>query len=287
MTDSNSLNYRDVLGSKMYVQDTGSGRPIVFLHGNPSNSFLWRKVTPQLEEAGRIIVPDLIGMGKSEKPEIEYSFFDHYKYIEALIEDLGLKDIIFVLHDWGSALGFHYLVNHHENVAGIAFMEGIIQDVSTFFPADTLEFFRGLRTSEGHRKVVVDDIFMQNVLPSWVDRELSDQELEAYRAPFSTESSREVIYKWICSVPLDGQPADVAAVVKEYREFFAVSDIPKLFFHANPGAFMPPDVANWIVENVKNLEAVELGKGIHFLQEDHPKLIGDSINQWIVKNKFV
>jgi len=286
MTNSDLSNFRDVLGSKMYVQDIGEGRPVLFLHGNPSNGFLWRNIVPHLEGVGRLIIPDLIGMGRSDKPDIEYTFFDHYRYLESLIEQLELKDIILVLHDWGSALGFHYFANHSKNVAGIVFMEGIIQDVATFFPADTLDFFRNLRTPEGLRTVVTDDLFMQEVLPSWVDRKLTDTELAAYREPFSTEASRNVIYKWVCSVPLDGQPADVADVVTRYRDALVASGVPKLFFHAQPGAFMPPAVAEWIIESLPNVEAVDIGKGIHFLQEDHPKLIGKAIRNWFLSHKF-
>lgn len=283
MTNNSSSTFYDILGSKMHVQDSGNGQPILFLHGNPSHSFIWRNVTPHLEGLGRVIVPDLIGMGRSDKPDIEYSFFDHYRYIETLISQLDLKDLILVVHDWGSALGFHYLTNHSENVAGVVFMEGIIQDVATFFPPETLDFFRGLRTPEGKKNVITEDIFMQNVLPSWVDRDLTHEELATYRAPFSTESSRKVLYKWICSVPLDGQPSDVADIVQDYREFLTKSDIPKLFFHAQPGAFMPPLVAESIISTFPNLEAIDLGKGSHFLQEDHPKTIGNAIQNWVSK----
>ena len=286
MINNNSSHFYDVLGSKMHVQDSGSGRPLLFLHGNPSNSYLWRNIAPQVQDMGRVIVPDLIGMGKSDKPDIQYTFFDHYRYVEALIEQLELKDVILILHDWGSALGFNYFANNSDNVAGIAFMEGIIQDVSTFFPLETLEFFKGLRTPDGHTKVVVEDLFMQTVLPSWVDRPLSDDELAAYREPFATEASREVIYKWICSVPLEGQPSEVANVVENYRNALKESKIPKLFFHAEPGAFMPPVVADWIIENIPNLKAVDVGKGSHFIQEDHPELIGNSIRQWLLTQKF-
>ena len=287
MTNTESSNYHDILNSKMYITDIGSGRPILFLHGNPSNGFLWRNITPGVHDLGRVIVPDLIGMGKSDKPEIEYTFFDHYEYLEALIEKLQLKDIILVLHDWGSGLGFNYFANHPENVAGVVFMEGIIQDIGTFFPPETLEFFRDLRTPEGRTKVVTEDLFMQTVLPSWVDRELTDEEFSAYREPFATESSREVIYKWICSVPLDGQPAEVANVVENYRNALVASDIPKLFFHAQPGAFMPPIVADWLIKNLSNMESVDLAKGNHFVQEDHPELISSSLRKWLLEHKFV
>lgn len=287
MTNSDASNFCDVLGSKMHVQEIGDGRPILFLHGNPSNGFLWRNVVPHVKDIGRVIVPDLIGMGRSDKPDIEYTFFNHYRYLEILIEQLALKDIVLVLHDWGSALGFNYFTNHSDNVVGIAFMEGIIQDVATFFPPDTLDFFRSLRTPEGRKLIVTDNLFMQNVLPSWIDRDLTDSELAAYREPFATESSRDVIYKWVCSVPLDGQPTDVAAIVENYRKTLVASDIPKLFFHAQPGAFMPPVVADWVIKTLPNLQAVDIGKGIHFVQEDHPKLIGDSIRQWLIAHNFV
>ena len=174
-------NYYEVYGSKMHVLEYGKeeeGNPILFLEGNPYNSFLWRNITSYLEGTEHhIIVPDLIGMGKSDKPAIDYTFIEQYTYVEKLIEQLELKNIILVLHDWGSGLGFHYFARHAKNVKGIVFMEGIIQDIGTFFPKENIAFFNKLRGSEGYKMIAEDNIFLNDVLPTWVSRELTEEEL--------------------------------------------------------------------------------------------------------------
>lgn len=280
-------NYYEVYGSKMHVltyNKEAKGDPILFLHGNPSNSFLWRNITPYLEGTEHpILVPDLIGMGKSDKPAIDYTFMEQYAYLEKLIDQMALKNITLVLHDWGSGLGFHYFANHPKNVKSIVFMEGIIQDIGTFFPKENIDFFNKLRGPEGYKMIAEDNIFLNDVLPTWVSRDLTETELEAYKAPFKTVESRKPIWKWVSQVPLHGKPELTASIVENYREALKNSKLPKLFFYAEPGAFMPEVVRNWVIENIPNLEAVNIGEGVHFIQEDNPDLIGEKIKEFVLK----
>lgn len=280
-------NYYEVYDSKMHVLEYGKeekGDPILFLHGNPANSFLWRNITPYVQGIGHhIIVPDLIGMGKSDKPAIDYTYMEQYTYVEKLIEKMGLKNITLILHDWGSGIGFNYFANHQDNIKAIVFMEGIIQDIGTFFPKENIDFFNKLRGSEGYKMVVEDNIFLNDVLPTWVSRGLTEEELEGYRIPFQSVESRKPIWKFISQVPLNGKPELTASIIKNYREVLQNSKLPKLFFYAEPGAFMPEPVRNWIIENIPNLEHVNIGKGVHFIQEDNPELIGKKIKEFILK----
>lgn len=284
--NKNSNSY-EVYGSKMHVLEYGKetqGSPILFLHGNPSNSFLWRNITPYVKDTGHhVIVPDLIGMGASDKPSIDYTFMEQYAYLEKLIEQMELKDITLVLHDWGSGLGFNYYANHKGNVKALIFMEGIIQDIGTFFPKDNIDFFNKLRGPEGYKMIAEDNIFLNDVLPTWVSRDLTKEELAAYKAPFQTVESRKPIWKFVSQVPLNGKPELTASIVENYRKALQNSTLPKLFFYAEPGAFMPESVRNWIIKNIPNLESVNIGKGVHFIQEDNPDLIGEKIKEFILK----
>ncbi|MDY8138413.1 haloalkane dehalogenase [Aquimarina sp. 2201CG5-10] len=278
--------YHEVLGSKMHVlsNEEGDGNPILFLHGNPSNSYLWRNIAPQVLNMGHpVYIPDLIGMGKSDKPDIDYTYLEQYEYLETLIDQLELKNITLVIHDWGSGLGFNYFANHPENVKAIAFMEGIIQDIGTYFDEDTQAFFKKLRGKDGWKMIAEDNIFLNDVLPTWVVRGLTEEELTAYKAPFQTVESRKPIWKFVSQVPFHGKPELTSAIVKNYREKLQESNIPKLFFYAEPGAFMPEPVRNWIIENIPNLEVVNIGKGTHFIQEDNPELIGSKLKEWVAK----
>lgn len=279
-------NYYEVYGSKMHVLEYGKGEgsPILFLHGNPSNSFLWRNITPYVEGTGHhIIIPDLIGMGKSDKPAIDYTYMEQYAYIEKLIEQMELKNVTLVLHDWGSGLGFNYFANHQDNVKAIVFMEGIIQDIGTYFDEGTQEFFKKLRGKDGYKMIAEDNVFLNEVLPTWVVRGLTEDELNTYKAPFQTVESRKPIWKFVSQVPFDGKPELTSAIVKNYREQLQKSEIPKLFFYAEPGAFMPEQVRNWIIENIPNMEVVNIGSGTHFIQEDNPDLIGQKIKEFVLK----
>lgn len=279
-------NFYEVYGSNMHVVEHGKGEgdPILFLHGNPSNSFLWRNITPYVEGIGHhIIVPDLIGMGKSDKPAIDYTFLEQYAYVEKLIEQMGLKNITLVLHDWGSGLGFHYFSKHQSNVKALVFMEGIIQDIGTYFDEGTQAFFKELRGENGYKMIAEENVFLNEVLPTWVVRGLTEEELNAYKAPFQTVESRKPIWKFVSQVPFDGKPELTSAIVKNYREQLQKSKIPKLFFYAEPGAFMPEQVRKWILEHIPNMDVVNIGAGTHFIQEDNPDLIGQKIKEFVLK----
>ena len=279
-------NYVEVHGSSIHYVDEGTGDPILFLHGNPTSSYLWRNIIPHLMPLGRCIAPDLIGMGKSDKPDLEYRFFDHVKYVEGFIEKLGLENITFVIHDWGSALGFHYASRHESNVKGIAFMEAILMPVPSMemFPEDFRDTFRAFRTPDvGWNMLVNQNMFIEQVLPMSVVRKLSDEEMDRYREPFKEPSSRKPLWRWPNELPIEGKPPDVVEAVAAYNQWLQESDLPKLLFYATPGALVQPPVIEWLQQNVKNLGKVDIGQGLHFLQEDNPHLIGSELAEWYGK----
>lgn len=276
-------HYVDVHGSKIHYIEDGSGDPILFLHGNPTSSYLWRNIIPHVQGQGRCIAMDLIGMGKSDKPDLDYSFFDHSKYVEGFIEALGLKNVTLVIHDWGSALGFHYAMRNEENIKGLAFMEAIVMAVPSWddFPADMRETFQAFRTPDvGWEMIVNQHVFVEQVLPSAVVRNLTDTEMDHYRAPYTDPSTRKPLWRWPNEIPIAGEPADVVAAVEAYNAKLKQSDLPKLLFSCTPGALITAEVVAWCQQNLQNLTVVDVGPGIHFVQEDDPHLIGEEIAKW-------
>ena len=276
-------NYVEVHGSKIHYIDEGSGDPILFLHGNPTSSYLWRNIIPHLTSLGRCIAPDLIGMGKSDKPGLEYRFFDHVKYVEGFIDKLGLKNITLVIHDWGSALGFHYAMRHEDNIKGIAFMEAILMPVPSWdaFHPDLQESFKAFRTPEvGWDMIVNNNVFVEQVLPGAIVRQLTEAEMNHYREPYKEPGSRKPLWRWPNELPIEGEPADVVEAVETYNRWLQQTDLPKLLFYGNPGALITAPVLEWCKQNAKNLRTVDIGQGIHFLQEDNPHLIGSELASW-------
>lgn len=276
-------NFVEVKGSKIHYVDVGEGDPILFLHGNPTSSYLWRNIIPYMKGQGRCIAPDLIGMGKSDKPDIDYTFFDHVEYIEGFIEELGLKNITLVIHDWGSGIGFHYAMRNEDNVKAIAFMEAILLPIPSWEvmqePMKTM--FKNMRTPDlGWQLVGVNNMFVEQILPGAVARGLTEAEMEHYRAPFLEEASRKPVWVWPNQVPIAGEPADVVAAVNAYNAKLQESDLPKLLFHVTPGALITAPALAWCKENLTNLETVDLGAGIHFVQEDYPHTIGAKLAEW-------
>jgi haloalkane dehalogenase len=273
----------EVEGSRLHYIDEGEGDPILFLHGNPTSSYLWRNVIPHLTPYGRVIALDLIGMGRSDKPDIEYRFFDHVRYVEGFIAALGLADVTLVVHDWGSGLGFHYASRHEENVKGIAFMEAIITPLSSWdeFPAGARETFQAFRTPDlGWEMIVNQNVFVEQVLPGAILRTLTDAEMDRYREPYLEPASRKPVWRWPNEIPIEGEPPDVVEAVAAYNMWLRETELPKLLFHATPGAIVPPPVVEWCRENLSSLKTVDLGAGIHFLQEDHPHEIGAELANW-------
>ncbi|UCH80502.1 MAG: haloalkane dehalogenase [Nitrospiraceae bacterium] len=275
-------NYTDIHGSNIHYIDEGSGDPVLFLHGNPTSSYLWRNIITHLTSGARCIAPDLIGMGKSDKPDIEYRFVDHAKYIEGFIEKMGLRNITLVIHDWGSALGFHYAMRHEDNIKGIAFMEAIIRPVKwDELPKDFKIGFRLFRTPLiGWLMIAGMNVFIEQILPKAIIRQLTDKEMHYYREPFKSIKYRKPVWRWPNEIPINGQPADVAEIVQNYSNKLQESDLPKLLFYAHPGGIITLDSVAWCQQHMKNLKTIDIGKGIHYLQEDNPDLIGLELARW-------
>ncbi len=273
--------YVEVLGSRMHYVEEGAGEPILFLHGNPTSSYLWRNVIPHVSALGRCIAPDLIGMGKSDKPEIEYRFFDHSRYVEGFIEALGLRNITLVVHDWGSALGFHYARRHEGNVRGIAFMEAIVRPLTwDEWPEQARQMFQAFRTpGVGEKMILEQNMFVEAVLPGAIFRKLSDEEMSRYREPYPDPKSRRPTWRWPNEIPIEGEPADVVETVQSYSDWLKRTPLPKLLLYAQPGAIMR-NMVSWCQENLPNLKSVDIGPGVHFVQEDRPHEIGEAIAAW-------
>jgi haloalkane dehalogenase len=268
--------------------ETGSGDPIVFLHGNPTSSYLWRNVIPHLEGQGRCIAPDLVGMGDSDKlpqsgPDA-YTFVQHREYLDALLESLGVdSNVTFVIHDWGSALGFDWAHRHPGAVEGIAYMEGIVRPVSwDEWPDAARKVFQGFRSPAGEQMVLEGNVFVERVLPGSVLRGLTEAEMAVYRRPFQEPGeSRRPTLTWPRQIPIDGEPADVVEIVRSYGDWLAQSDVPKLFVNAEPGAILIGPQREFC-RAWPNQQEVTV-KGNHFVQEDSPDEIGRAIADWHAK----
>ena len=278
----------EVRGLEMAYVETGSGDPIVFLHGNPTSSYLWRNVIPHLEEHGRCIAPDLIGMGDSDTlpqsgPDA-YTFVQHREYLDALLERLGVDgDVTFVIHDWGSALGFDWAHRHPDGVKGIAYMEAIVRPLSwDDWPDAARKVFQGFRSPAGEQMVLEGNVFVERVLPGSVLRGLSEAEMQVYRRPFQEPGeSRRPTLTWPRQIPIDGEPADVVEIVRSYGEWLARSDVPKLYVNAEPGAILIGPQREFC-RSWPNQQEVTV-KGSHFVQEDSPDEIGRAIADWYAK----
>lgn len=279
----------EVNGSRIAYVEAGTGDPILFLHGNPTSKYLWRNIMPWMEMHGRVIAPDLIGMGESDKPDIGYTFAEHSDYLTGFIEALGLENITLVIHDWGSGLGLDYAANHPANVKAIAMMEAVIAPAmpTTFdaMPPAMAEFFRTMRTDGmGEELILNQNMFVEQVLPSSVIRELSDVEMAHYRAPYGDPASRLPTLVWPRQIPIDGEPTDVIERVTAYNEWLSASALPKLHVYVSPGAINPPEVVDYLSQTLTNYESVYVGQGLHFIQEDHPEAIGRAIGDWYRRN---
>jgi haloalkane dehalogenase len=272
----------DVLDAQMNYVDVGHGDPIVFLHGNPTSSYLWRNIIPFLTDRGRCLAPDLVGMGRSgTSPHRAYRFADHARYLDAWFDAVGVIDrVVLVVHDWGSALGFDWARRHAERVQGIAYMEAIVQPRRwEDFPNGRDAMFRALRSEKGERMVLDENFFVETVLPNSIVRRLSDEEMAAYRAPFAEREQRWPTLVWPRELPIAGEPADVVKVVEDYGAWLAESPIPKLFVAAEPGALLTGR-AREFCRTWPNQQEVTV-KGIHYIQEDSPFEIGHALKDWV------
>jgi haloalkane dehalogenase len=271
-----------VLDTEISYVDVGSGDAIVFLHGNPTSSYLWRNIVPFLSPYGRCLAPDLVGMGQSGvSPTAACRFADHARYLDAWFEAVGLtENIVLVLHDWGSALGFYRAYRHPEQIRAIAYMEALVQPRRWGdFPNGRDAMFRALRSEQGERMVLDDNFFVETVLPKSIIRTLSDPEMEAYRAPFKTRETRLPTLVWPREIPIDGEPADVAEIVELYGQWLSISPIPKLLISADPGALLTGRALAFC-RTWPNQQEVSV-KGIHYIQEDAPNEIGLALQAFV------
>ena len=273
-------------GARMAYVELGGGAPIVFQHGNPTSSYLWRNVMPPLANQGRCLAIDLIGMGDSDKltpsgPQ-RYTLVEHQRYFDAALDALGVTDdVTLVLHDWGSALGFDWARRHADRLKGICYMEAIVQPMSwDQWPAVATAVFKGFRSPAGEEMALEKNVFVERVLPGSILRRLSDEEMNVYRRPFATPGeSRRPTLTWPRQIPLGGEPAEVVAVVQRYADFLAQSPVPKLFVNADPGAILIGTQREFC-RSWPNQREVTV-KGNHFLQEDSPEEIAVAIAQWL------
>jgi haloalkane dehalogenase len=275
-----------VLGERIAYVEMGTGEPIVFIHGNPTSSYLWRNIMPYAEGLGRCIAPDLIGMGDSSKlddsgPE-RYTFVEHREYLDAFLDAVDVRtNVAFVVHDWGSALGFDWANRHRDQVRGLCYMEAIVRPLTwDEWPEAARGLFQGFRSEAGEEMILTRNLFVERVLPGSVLRGLTDDEMAVYRRPYVNEGEdRRPTLTWPRQIPVGGEPADVIEIVSAYGEWLRDSGIPKLFVNAEPGAILTGGQREFC-RGWKNQTEVTV-KGSHFIQEDSPDEIGEALAAWV------
>jgi len=283
-------NTVDVLDARMAYHERGEGAPVLFLHGNPTSSYLWRDVIPELEGHGRLIVPDLIGMGDSAKlpnPDTDtYRFVTHRDYLAAFIDAViaPSESVVLVVHDWGSALGFDWANHHRDRVRGIAYMEAIVRPIATWdeWSPSATPIFQGFRSDKGEAMILERNMFVERVLPGSVLRKLSEAEMAEYRRPYPNAEDRWPTLTWPRQIPIAGEPADVVRIAADYSQWMAQNELPKLFVNAEPGAILL-GVPREFCRSWKNQTEVTV-PGSHFIQEDSGPAIGRALAGWIRAN---
>lgn len=279
--------YVEVLGKRMAYVEMGEGNPIIFQHGNPTSSYLWRNILPHVREHGRCIALDLIGMGDSDKLDDSgpdrYSFVEHRRYFDAALEALGVSENVrMVVHDWGSALGFDWANRHPSQVAGVCYMEAIVCPIASWddWPEAARPVFQGFRSAAGEDMVLEKNIFVERVLPGSIIRKLNENEMAAYRRPFAEPGeSRRPTLSWPRQLPIAGEPAEVVAIVEAYANWLKTSDVPKLFINAEPGAILTGPHREFCRSWPNQIEVTV--SGVHFIQEDSADDIGRTIADWL------
>ena len=286
-TEVLSKQYKTVNGKQMAYHESGSGDDVVvFLHGNPTSSYLWRNVVPHVSGQARCVVPDLIGQGDSDKLDNpgpgSYTFVEHREYLDGLLDQLDLGDnITFVIHDWGSGLGFDWANRHRDRVAGIAYMEAIVRPVTwEEWPEAARGIFQGMRSEAGEKIVLEKNLFIEGILPSSIIRTLEEVEMAEYRRPFADGGEdRRPTLTWPRQIPVEGEPAEVVEIVQSYADWLSTSDLPKLFINADPGSILIGDQREF-ARTWPNQTEVTVS-GLHFIQEDSPDEIGSAIAEWM------
>jgi haloalkane dehalogenase len=280
-------NTVDVSGARMAYHERGEGKPVLFLHGNPTSSYLWRDVIPELEGHGRLIAPDLIGMGDSAKlpdpgPDT-YRFTTHRRYLDAFIDAVvgRAESVVLVVHDWGSALGFDWANRHRNRVRGIAYMEGIVRPITSWdeWSPQAVPIFQGFRSDKGESMILERNMFVERVLPGSVLRKLTEAEMAEYRRPYPAASDRWPTLTWPRQIPIQGEPADVVQIAADYAQWMAENEVPKLFVNAEPGAILI-GAPREFCRSWKNQTEVTV-PGSHFIQEDSGPAIGRAVAGWL------
>jgi haloalkane dehalogenase len=276
-------HYLEVLGSKMHYLEAGKGDPILFIHGMPTSSHIWRKILPFLSDRARCIAPDLIGMGKSDKPDIDYRIFDHIRYIEKFIEKMGLNNITLVLHGWGSLVGFDIAARHPEKIKALAFYEAYIRPEEDWKMLSLpVQQFAALLSPQAasYQAIIKQNYLIEKLLPSGIIRPLSEEEMAVYRAPFPTPESRKPLWQYTQDLPLGQGPKDVIELISSYSKWLCESPCPKLMFYAMPGFITTMDAVQWAKTHLKNLTLESIDDALHFGQEVYPEHFGTKLRQW-------
>jgi len=278
--------FKTVNGRQMAYHEVGTGDPVVFLHGNPTSSYLWRDIIPHVSSTHRCIAPDLIGQGDSDKLDNSgpnsYKFLQHREYLNALLDQLDLGDnVTFVIHDWGSALGFDWANHNRDRVAGICYMEAIVRPVTwEEWPDGATDIFQAMRSDAGEAMVLTKNLFVEAILPASIIRDLSEEEMAEYRRPFAAAGEdRRPTLTWPRQIPIDGEPADVVEIVQAYGDWLSTSEIPKLFVNADPGTILT-GAQREFCRTWPNQTEVTV-PGIHFIQEDSADEIGKALAAWL------
>ncbi len=280
---------KTVLGHDMAYVDEGTGDPVVFFHGNPTSSYLWRNIIPAVTPTHRAIAADMIGMGDSAKPRLGYSYSDHAAHLHGLLDALDLHNATLVLHDWGGALGFDWAMQNPDRVRAIAFMETIAPPIMPFPSYEAMgpfgDMFKAWRTpGVGEKMILEDNFFINEVLGKiGVHTPLSAEVLAHYNSYYPDAASRAPLLSWPREVPIGGEPAYTTDLTHRIAGYLTTSEVPKLLFHVTPGALVPPPAVEWMQANVPNLQAIHLGEGQHFIQEDYPTEIGRGLADWLAK----
>ncbi len=276
-------HFMDINGAKLHYIEEGEGDPILFLHGIPTSSYVWRNIIPHLTVLGNCIAPDLIGFGQSAKPDIAYTIQDHINYIEKFIETLQLENITLVMHGWGSLIGFDYAMRHPEKCKGLVFYEAYLrplhpEDISLPYQEQILSW----QSEDNTADLIINGIhFIDKVLPQSVMRQLSEKELEFYRSPFKPEGAGKPLYQYLNELPNRDEKNSTNQIIANYSKKLTHSPLPKLMLYSVPGFITTMETAMWAREHLPNLEVADVGEELHYAQESNPELMGETISIWL------
>ncbi|UJF32045.1 haloalkane dehalogenase [Paenibacillus hexagrammi] len=278
--------YQEVNGHRLHYIDEGVGPTILMLHGNPTWSYMYRNIIPYLKDFSRCIAVDLLGMGRSDKPDSLYTFLEHVTYIRQFVDALGLKDFILVGHDWGMAIGLHVAMSHPHPIKGIAMLEPQAlypcPSWSEFTPSESKDLFQTLRNPDmGWTFMRENNVFVEGMPHIIINRSFTQAEHDHYREPFQDPDQRKPSWVFPNQLPIDGTPSEVVQAVEQRNQWLYQTTIPKLLFHASPGCTIREPQIQWCLSHMKNLTLCDIGRGFHHLTEENPHKIGQKLRQWV------